>query len=328
MSECQYFEFQAVDRCLTDEEMSELRTFSSRASITSNSFVNEYSYGDFRGDEDAWMEKYFDGFLYYANCGTHILKLKVPLEFLDFTTVEPYCIDDAVTASVCEDSIILNFRSENEGGEGWEEARELASFLALRTDLIRGDLRCLYLGWLSALENCECDEKSHEPTVPAGLAQLSPALRELSDFLRIDPSLIEVASKRSVSVEKRTISDLLNEAERTAQEHERIAAERIAAERAKKQRLQILAREKRLNEIRGQEGAIWDKIEFLVSEKKASSYDKAIELLIDLRDLARRGNFREFIEQFAKLKQRHFSKSAFQARLKTIDLGTVPHTTR
>lgn len=33
MSEYQYYEFQAVDRCLTEEEMSELRRFSSRADI-------------------------------------------------------------------------------------------------------------------------------------------------------------------------------------------------------------------------------------------------------------------------------------------------------
>jgi hypothetical protein len=31
MSEYQYYEFQAIDRCLTEEEMIELRHFSSRA---------------------------------------------------------------------------------------------------------------------------------------------------------------------------------------------------------------------------------------------------------------------------------------------------------
>ncbi|MCE2983223.1 MAG: hypothetical protein LW832_06620 [Parachlamydia sp.] len=78
MSEYQYYEFQAIDRCLTEEEMSELRYFSSRADITPYSFVNEYSWGSFKGDEDLWMEKYFDIFLYYANWGTHILKLRLP----------------------------------------------------------------------------------------------------------------------------------------------------------------------------------------------------------------------------------------------------------
>ena len=40
--------------------MGELRSFSTRARITTTSFVNDYSWGSFKGDADAWMEKYFD----------------------------------------------------------------------------------------------------------------------------------------------------------------------------------------------------------------------------------------------------------------------------
>jgi hypothetical protein len=67
MSEYQYYEFQAIDRPLTEKEMRELRSYSSRAHITPASFVNDYSRGDFKGNEDTWMEKYFDAFLYLAN---------------------------------------------------------------------------------------------------------------------------------------------------------------------------------------------------------------------------------------------------------------------
>lgn len=69
MSEYQYYEFQAIDRPLTEREMLGLRTHSTRAQITPTSFVNEYSWGSLKGDEDAWMERYFDAFLYLANCG-------------------------------------------------------------------------------------------------------------------------------------------------------------------------------------------------------------------------------------------------------------------
>src|SRR3990172_11206452 len=41
MSEDQYYEFQAIDRPLTAEEMGELRSFSTRARITPTSFVND-----------------------------------------------------------------------------------------------------------------------------------------------------------------------------------------------------------------------------------------------------------------------------------------------
>ncbi len=62
MSEYQYYEFRAIDRPLTSREMSDLRAISSRADITPTSFVNTYNFGDFRGNPEALMEKYFDAF--------------------------------------------------------------------------------------------------------------------------------------------------------------------------------------------------------------------------------------------------------------------------
>jgi len=41
MSEYQYYEFQALDRPLTQPQMRELRGFSTRAKITPTRFVNE-----------------------------------------------------------------------------------------------------------------------------------------------------------------------------------------------------------------------------------------------------------------------------------------------
>jgi hypothetical protein len=77
MSEYQYYEFQAIDRPLTEKEMGELRTYSTRARITPTSFINDYSWGNFKGDEDAWMEV-LRRILYVANWGTHVLKLRLP----------------------------------------------------------------------------------------------------------------------------------------------------------------------------------------------------------------------------------------------------------
>lgn len=378
MSEYQYYEFQAIDRDLTDKEMSELRAFSTRADITPNSFVNEYAWGNFKGDEDLWMEKYFDAFLYYANWGTHILKLRLPSALLDLKTAQIYCNGDNVSAHLSADKIILNFVSESEDGGEWEEGLRLSSFLSLRTELTRGDLRCLYLAWLSNVQNEDCDEEKLEPPVPPGLAQLSPALINFAEFLCIDSDLIDAASKTSPSLKEiipspndlrtwlatlspsekenllvdilessmkgdqtpalqlvhrfnkmwqsqrpkmgkqskqRTVAELLKETEYTAQQRQRMQAEKTAAEKAERQRLNTLAREKRLNEIAGRESILWNQIESLASEKKAASYDKAIELLIDLRDLAVRGDRREFVLKFDALKQRHSRKSSFIGRL-------------
>lgn len=91
MSMYQYYEFQAVDRPLSANEMSDLRSYSSRARITPTSFVVDYSWGSFKGDEDAWMTKYFDAFLYLANWGTHVLKLSLPSRLLAHETARAYC---------------------------------------------------------------------------------------------------------------------------------------------------------------------------------------------------------------------------------------------
>jgi hypothetical protein len=55
MSEYQYYEFLAIDRPLTAEETQALRTLSTRAQITPVSFINEYNWGDFKGDPDKLM---------------------------------------------------------------------------------------------------------------------------------------------------------------------------------------------------------------------------------------------------------------------------------
>jgi hypothetical protein len=94
MSEYQYYEFQAIDRPLAEKEMRELRSYSTRANITPTSFTVDYSWGDFKGDEDAWMAKYFDAFLHLANWGTDVLKLSLSSRLLAPKTAKLYCRGD------------------------------------------------------------------------------------------------------------------------------------------------------------------------------------------------------------------------------------------
>jgi hypothetical protein len=118
MSEYQYYEFQAIDRPLTGKEMSELRSYSTRARITPTSFVNDYAWGSLKGNEDAWMEKYFDAFLYLANWGTHVLKLRLPSRLLDPAVAKGYCGGDSAFVREKEGKVILSFVSEDEEGGG------------------------------------------------------------------------------------------------------------------------------------------------------------------------------------------------------------------
>ena len=73
----------------------------------------------------------------------------------------------------------------------------MASLMPLRSELHRGDLRCLYLGWLRGAQDGGLDEDEMEPPVPAGLQELSGSLDALIEFLEIDEDLVEVAAQAS-----------------------------------------------------------------------------------------------------------------------------------
>ncbi|MBZ5551623.1 MAG: hypothetical protein LAO21_02805 [Acidobacteriia bacterium] len=202
MSEYQYYEFQAIDRPLSDEEMEKLRCYSTRARISRTSFVNEYHWGDFKGDPEAWMEKYFDAFLYFANWRTHILKLRLPSKLLDPETAQQYCVGDSAFVRQKAGRVILSFVSDDEGGE-WDDEEEPSSALfAVRAELARGDLRALYLGWLLCVQNREVDDEELEPPVPRGLGELSATAEALAEFLRIDRDLLDVAAQSSPQLRK------------------------------------------------------------------------------------------------------------------------------
>lgn len=207
MSEYQYYEFQAVDRSLTQREMSDLRDYSSRAQITTSSFVNVYNYGDFKGDPDKWLEKYFDAFLYLANWGSRRLMLRVPGKLLDPKDAKPYCVGEGLSCRRKGGNVVLSFRSEDEegydwdGGEGW-----LASLVPIRADLMHRDHRVLYLGWLIAVQAGEIDGDTLEPPAPPGLGDLSAPLDCFADFLRIDGDLIAAAAEHSTGEQAADLS--------------------------------------------------------------------------------------------------------------------------
>src|SRR6185437_6590086 len=94
MSEYQYYEFQKVDGRLSEKEQDELRACSRRGRITPTSYTNEYDFGSFKGDEDVWMEKYFDGHLYFADWGTRVLHLAIPAKILPLKIAKQYCFTE------------------------------------------------------------------------------------------------------------------------------------------------------------------------------------------------------------------------------------------
>jgi len=197
MSEYQYYEFRTVDRSLTAEEMAELRRLSSRAEITATSFTNTYSFGDFRGNPDRLMEQYFDAFVYVANWGTRHFMVRLPMGGVDLPAIEAYA-GGGLAFWIKGDHVILSFRSDEEGGGEWVDGGEwMPGLNSLRDELLSGDLRALYLGWLSGVYG-DVDDDEREPPVPAGLRTLTAAQDDLVAFLRIDLDLLATAAERSV----------------------------------------------------------------------------------------------------------------------------------
>jgi hypothetical protein len=388
MSEYQYFEFQALDRPLTREQMDELRRYSTRARITPTGFVNVYHYGDFKGSPERWMATFFDAFVHLANWGTRWLMLRVPLALVPAERLSAYCTPgEALTYREEGDHIVLSFYASSEDhdwvdGEGW-----LATLIPLRSALLSGDERCLYLGWLLGVQAGEVEDEDSEPPVPPGLGALDEPLRTLVDFFGLDADLITVAAEHSgpqgarpLSTEalarwvedmaaadkdallvsllsegntyqpqhrlellrrrarreieatssatsstaagpRRTAGELLARAEALTESRRREQAARRARKAAEREAEAAKRRKLRLQALRGEQERLWQEVDQLIATRQPKSYDRALSLLEDLRDLAAMGGAAEaFTRRMQGMAARHRKKPSLIRRFRTAAL--------
>jgi hypothetical protein len=197
MSEYQYYEFVTIDESLTPKQMAELRARSSRASITPTSFVNDYQWGNLKGDPADWMRHYFDAHVYVANWCTCLLYLRVPKSAFDAETLRAFKTKTVFSVEQTKTHWLLGWelnesdnydRFAEEDGRGW-----MGRLVPLRDELLRGDMRPLYLGWLAGVSAGEVDEKATEPQPPPGLSRLTAAQQALAEFLEVDEDLLTAA---------------------------------------------------------------------------------------------------------------------------------------
>jgi hypothetical protein len=271
--------------------------------------------------------------------------------------------------------VIVSFENSLEAddwddGTGW-----MGSLMSLRSELLRGDIRCLYLGWLLCAQNEEVAEDDLEPAVPTGLGELSAPLRSLIEFLGIDEDLVEVAASASAplnaspdreklaawiqslpekeknnllvvavaepgerwknellrrfeqqkalrtlpepdGIRRRTAGDLLTLAHARAEERERLLEAKRAAEAARRKAEDEANRARYLDQLKKREEATWNQIAAHIQKRQPNEYDKAITLLIDLRDLAvRQGQVTAFQSALGELRQEHAAKESLLRRL-------------
>jgi hypothetical protein len=201
MSEYQYVAFRAIDGPVSEKNLVFMRRQSSRAEITAWSFDNEYQYGDFRGDAAKMLRRGYDLHFHYANFGIRKLMIRLPNG-----------LPDAEAAKTYFDEESLSFLKDKQGRGGilgiepffepghlddlWEFDDLIDRLLPLRTEILDGDLRPLYLARLAVAgdNNHDPDEEKEAP-VPAGLDKLTDAQRALAEVYGLSKALIAAAAR-------------------------------------------------------------------------------------------------------------------------------------
>jgi len=203
MSEYQYVAFRAIDRAVSKKDLAYMRRQSTRAEITPWSFENEYNFGDFHGNALEMMRRGYDLHLHYANFGIRTLLVRLPDGFPNAKAATPYIADPA-----------LGFHKDKTGPGGtlmissslepdtldelWDINEMLDRLVSLRSEILAGDLRPLYLAHLAVIGDDDHDpDEAVEAPVPAGLKKPTDAQYALAEFVGVSEAMIAAAAERS-----------------------------------------------------------------------------------------------------------------------------------
>ena len=204
MSEYQYYEFAAIDGPISDEGLRYARGCSSRANVSRVRWQNTYTFGDFHRSVDTLL-KYYDVHFYIANWGTVRLGLAFPKGAITPEAIQPYLrggerYEHTLTVKKIGGRRIIWWERNEEGGWGWTEGEGIIDqLIGIREELMRGDYRALFLGWLADFNPEEWrdprDGAAVMPPIPAGLDRLSPALTALIEHFPVDRDALAVAAE-------------------------------------------------------------------------------------------------------------------------------------
>src|SRR6266566_2869495 len=254
MSEYQYYEFLAIDRPLDARQRAELRALSTRARITATSFVNEYPWGDFRGNPAALMERWRLASI--ALVRSELAAGDLRLLYLAW---------------------LLSVQAEEVGDEEAEPPpppglRTLSAPLRAVADFLRLDEDLLAAAATASAE---------VQTVAESAGELGRWIEDLpgaeKDALRLqaargEGSQVQAVLQRRFRAERfpgstpadpgtRTAGELRDAAAARREERERAAAERRAQELARQARAAAAAREQRLDALALREEQAWQHVD-------------------------------------------------------------------
>ena len=118
------------------------------------------------------------------------------------------------------------------------------------------------------------------------------------------------------SMAHRNVATLRRRAQEIAQARENAAAERRQAERRRQAEEAERVRRARLMALKQRGASVWRQIEEDIERRNAPAYDRAANLLVDLRALAaEEGSQADFSRRLASIRTRHQKKGKFIERL-------------
>lgn len=127
--------------------------------------------------------------------------LRLPAARVDLAKLKPYFSGFGSKISKVDRYVIAQFWADADEprDEDPSDGGQFAEFVPLRSQILHGDLRAAYLGWLSGVDR-GADDSAVEPPVPAGLGALDGPLEALADLLGLDESLIAAAAETSAKL--------------------------------------------------------------------------------------------------------------------------------
>jgi hypothetical protein len=213
MSEYQRYEFMTIDRPLTREQLDAVNTLSSHIEASSTHAFIEYHWGNFKHDPIKVLREFFDAFLYWANWGSPELAFRFPHGILPADLIDDYDREEFVTFKRYSDYDILDIHfAEMEAPDVWTEY-ELGSLIALRDELMEGDLRSLYIVWLAGqyMSGAYDEEEDYEisvPPVPTAFGSLTVTQQALAELLQVPNELLVATAQHSSAAKPSTDLDV------------------------------------------------------------------------------------------------------------------------
>jgi hypothetical protein len=121
------------------------------------------------------------------------------LHIIDLALAKKYMTEHSLNIRTHDGFAHIEFSCDEEEPENWrgDELEWLNRLILIRSELMEGDYRSLYLAWLRDVESEEVATTKVEPPIPPGLQDLSATQRYFVDFLNLSEDILAVAAIKS-----------------------------------------------------------------------------------------------------------------------------------